>query len=155
MARMKSEQGLKPSVLDRLIDPESSGTAWRPGYGLQQMLDVIRRDVEELLNTRQTADGPPGLHRSIFAFGLPDLSAFDVVTADQQRALGQILEETIQSFEPRLRDVVVSISEFDEEKKQAIKFRVDARLAVEPYDDVIFQTVLELTTGHYSVEKLS
>ena len=153
MSQIKSQQGLKPSVLDRLIDPDSRGTAWRPGYGLQQMLDVIRRDVEDLLNTRQSAHGPPGLNRSVYAFGLPDLTSFDVVTADQQNALGKVLEQTIQSFEPRLRDVRVTVKHMDESKDRAIEFRVESCLAVEPYDDVAFQTVLELTTGRYSVKQ--
>ena len=47
-------QGLMPSILDRLIDPDSAGTDARRGYGLTQMLEVIRRDLEDLLNTRQS-----------------------------------------------------------------------------------------------------
>jgi hypothetical protein len=34
--------GLMPSILDRLIDPESQGTVWRQGYGIDQMVEASR-----------------------------------------------------------------------------------------------------------------
>ena len=53
-----------PSVLDRLIDPDSDGTAWQRGYGVEQMIDAVRRDLEDLLNThRIVADIPAGSPR--------------------------------------------------------------------------------------------
>ena len=36
-----------PSIVDRLIDPASAGTDARRGYSLQQMLEMIRRDLED------------------------------------------------------------------------------------------------------------
>ena len=44
-----------PSLLDRLIDPEADGTTFKHGYSVQQMVAAVYRDLEELLNTRQTA----------------------------------------------------------------------------------------------------
>jgi predicted component of type VI protein secretion system len=35
---------------------------------------------------------------------------------------------------------------------RSVKFRIDARLCVDPAPEVAFDTVLELTTGHYSVK---
>ena len=90
--RIPAEQGLKPSLLDRLIDPGSAGTEWRPGYGLNQVLDVLRRDLEDLLNTRQTARGPLGLSKSIYAFGLPDLTTFEAISPQQKEELGKALD---------------------------------------------------------------
>jgi type VI secretion system protein ImpF len=152
----KSEQGLKPSILDRLIDPDSAGTAWRPGYGLQQTLEVLRRDLEDLLNTRQTTKSLPGLQQSIHGYGLPELSSFEVITPDQKREVGNVLERTVRAFEPRLRDIQVTLNiEGDKNNERAVSFRIEARLSVEPYDDVAFQTVLELSTGRYSVQQTS
>ncbi len=153
MSRISPQQSLKPSVLDRLIDPDSAGTAWRLGYGLPQILEVVRRDLEDLLNTRQTAQGPPGLARSIYAYGLPDLTSFEAITPEQKAALGRVLEQTIRTFEPRLQAVHASLTTAEGQNERTLAFRVDARLAVEPYDDVTFQTILELSTGHYSVQK--
>src|SRR5262249_27140855 len=82
------ERGLQPSLLDRLIDPESAGTAILIGYDERKMRDAVRRDLEELLNTRQTHVGlSPGyveLNRSILAYGLPDLVSLEAITAKQR-----------------------------------------------------------------------
>ncbi len=110
--------------------------------------------MEDLLNTRQTALGPEGLNRSIFAFGFPELTTLDVITPEQKLELGRIIEQTISYFEPRLRDILVTLTVGDkEDHERALAFRIDARLAVEPYDDVSFQTILEISTGHYKVEE--
>jgi type VI secretion system protein ImpF len=153
MSRVTPQQGLKPSILDRLIDPESDGTAWRPGYGLQQMLSVLRRDLEELLNTRQTARGPQALQRSIYAYGLPDLTSFEAITPQQKMELGEVIRRTVMGFEPRLQHVQVTLVASEEQRDRVLQFRIDAQFAVEPFDDVTFQTLLELKTGHYSVQQ--
>jgi type VI secretion system protein ImpF len=59
MAQLDPNDGILPSILDRLIDPDSGGTAWRRGYGVQEMTEVVQRDLEDLLNTRQTHVGLP------------------------------------------------------------------------------------------------
>src|SRR5205085_2465499 len=56
MARVDPKLGLMPSVLDRLVDPASAGTEGQRGYTLNQMMEAVRKDLEELLNTRQTLD---------------------------------------------------------------------------------------------------
>lgn len=149
------ELGLQPSILDRLIDPESAGTAILVGYDERKMLAAVRRDLEELLNTRQTqADLPESfaeLHRSILAYGLPDLTSFDAVTPDDRRRIGQMIEKIIERFEPRLRDVRATVLTPGESRERTIRFRVDARLCLDPAPEVAFDTVLELSTGRYAV----
>lgn len=152
MAKVDSKQGLKPSILDRLIDPESGGTAYRPGYGVVQMLEVVRRDLEDLLNTRQTVQGLKGLQKSIYCYGFPDLTNYNGLTPAQREEIGGLLSGIVFNHEPRLRDVQVEILEPDE-RKQSVQFKINASLAVEPFSDVAFHTVLELTTGHYSVKQ--
>ncbi|MCI0462837.1 MAG: type VI secretion system baseplate subunit TssE [Gemmataceae bacterium] len=155
---MPTEQGFLPSILDRLIDPDSSGTAWRQGYGMEQMLEAVRRDLEELLNTRQTSgDLPRGLQqtrKSIHAFGLPDLTSFHALTSDQREKLARTLEETVAAFEPRLRDIRATLHFTDDDlKKRTVRIRIEARVAVDPAPEVAFDTVLELMTGQHSVQK--
>ena len=84
-----------PSILDRLLDPESGGTAWRRGYGADQMFRAVTRDLEDLLNTRQSHAGLPpeyeNLHTSIFAFGLPDLTSLEAASIDQRKAIARVI----------------------------------------------------------------
>lgn len=155
MARESAEDGLMPSILDRLIDSDSAGTAWRRGYGVDQMLDVVRRDLEDLLNTRQSHSGLPEefreVHRSIVAYGLPDLVSLNAITPQEREEIGRRLEEVISLFEPRLRDVRATMVQSGDTKERHIRFRVEARLALDPAPDVAFDTVLELASGQYSI----
>jgi type VI secretion system protein ImpF len=156
MARNNLNDGLMPSVLDRLIDPNSGGTKAQPGYTLEQMIAAVQRDLEELLNTRQSHEDLPveftELHNSVLAYGLPDLNSLNAITPRQRAQIGQLLETGIQRFEPRLCQVRAVALEAGESKDRAIRFRVTARLNVDPAPEVAFDTVLELTTGHYSVK---
>ena len=156
MADGKQQQGVMPSLLDRLIDPHSGGTEWRHGYGVEQVLDVVRRDLEDLLNTRQTAtDVPRGLPRlanSIYAFGLPDLISLNAVTPAQREEIARALESTITRYEPRLHDIRAGLVVSEEDTKQrSVRFRIEAKVGADPAPEVAFETVLELTTGQHSV----
>lgn len=156
MTRLSSMQGLMPSMLDRLIDPESAGTIARRGYSIEQMVDVVRRDLEDLLNTRlsQITVSPEFAHlrASVFAFGLPDFTSTNAYTHEQRGALGRIIEVTVERFEPRLRNVRAILAKESDGEIRSVKFHIDARLRVEPSPEVGFETTLELTTGHASIK---
>lgn len=145
-----------PSIIDRLIDPDSGGTSARRGYGVDEMIEAVLRDLDELLNARQTHAGLPEelaeVRNSIVAYGLPDLTSLNAVTPDQRADIGRILEEVINRFEPRLKDVRASLLDPGDGKTRAVQFRIEARLCVEPAPELAFDTVLELTTGRYSVK---
>lgn len=157
MSHLDPRQGLMPSVLDRLIDADADGTTWRHGYGVGQMIAAVHRDLEDLLNTRETAVGLPAdcaeVRNSIVAFGMPDLTAVEAITPTQRAAIGRLLEAIIQRHEPRLRDIRATLLEPDQAVQRTVKFRVEARLRVDPAPEVAFDTVLELSTGHSSITR--
>jgi len=156
MARDSFEQGLMPSIIDRLIDPESGGTAWRHGYGVDEMVDAVRRDLEELLNTRQShgqaAELFSEVRQSVLAYGLPDITSLNSITLQQRAEIGRVIEAAVARFEPRLRDISAAMIEGGDGKERTVKFRIAARLNVDPAPDVAFDTILELTSGRYSVQ---
>jgi type VI secretion system protein ImpF len=156
MARPDPQQGLMPSMLDRLIDPESAGTAWRRGYGEEQVVTAVLRDLEDMLNTRPAFDGSadefPQVQRSIVAFGLPDLGMFPANTPEQRAALGQALETAILRFEPRLCEVRASLLDSVDNKTRTVRFRIDAKLNMHPSPQISFETVGDLSTGRYTVQ---
>jgi type VI secretion system protein ImpF len=145
-----------PSILDRLIDPDTGGTAWRRGYGIEQMVETVHRDLEDLLNTRESHQGLPEefteLYHSVLAYGLPDLTSLNAITPQQRDEIGRVLEAVIGRFEPRLRDVRAKLLDPGNEKERTVRFHIEARLNVDPAPEVDFDTILELTTGHYSVK---
>jgi type VI secretion system protein ImpF len=158
MARIDPQQALMPTVLDRLIDHESGGTAWKRGYSVAQMVDAVQRDLEDLLNTRQSyADLPEAfneLRGSIMGYGLPDLTSLNAFTQQQREDIGRVLEASIARFEPRLKDVRASLLSPSDEKERTLKFRIEARLCLDPAPEVVFDTVLEMYTGRYSVSQV-
>ncbi len=158
MAQIDPQQGLQPSVLDRLIDPEAMGTTWRRGYGLADMVNVVRRDLEDLLNTRRhepeaLATEWPEIERSILGYGLPDLTSLDTITPQQREEIGRLLEAIVLRYEPRLREVRATLVDPGDNKQPTVRFRIDARLSVDPAPEVAFETILELTSGHSSVKQ--
>src|SRR5262249_25358330 len=150
------ELGLQPSILDRLIDPESAGTAILIGYDERKMLTAVRRDLEDLLNTRQTHVGMPQgyqqLHNSIVAYGLPDLLTLEAITAKHREEIAHQIQQIIEMFEPRLKDIRVTYVPGENKAERSIKFKVDARLSVDPSPEVAFDTVLELSSGQYEIK---
>src|SRR5262249_25855755 len=126
----------------------------------------VRRDLENLLNTRRASfrqigiDHLPEVQRSIVGYGLPDYVSADAATARQREKIGQLITELIEAFEPRLYDVVVTVRDPETVKQQkrddfqntALYFHIQARLRMDPSPDVAFDTILESTKGRHQVE---
>jgi type VI secretion system protein ImpF len=175
MPRADSLQAWKPSVLDRLSDPAAGGSVGREGYGLRQIEEAVRRDLEDLLNTRRPPDtwtdedgherpffeGLEEVPTSIANYGLRDLVRLDALTPEDRGTFAAHIAEVIANFEPRLTDVRVTVRDpeevekarRDDFRKTALYFHISARLALDPSPDVAFETVLELTKGHHQVLK--
>lgn len=139
---------LVPSILDRLLGGDM-GDSW---YTLDEMYSAVRRDLEDLLNTHappnELPEGCDFLNRSIAVYGLPDLASLVLRSEKEGVAVSAILEDILCRFETRLRDIRVhQISDPDGEKQFLMKFQIEARMSVDPFPAVAFETILELSTG--------
>lgn len=158
MPRTDNEVRVTPSVLDRLLDYEpelSREPLTTRAKSLRQFKAAVRRDLEWLLNTRQIAEGlPPELKEtndSLAAYGLPDFTTLSMENAADQKQIKREIEETIRRFEQRLENVVVSF-ESGRATERELRFRIDARLRIDPSPEPIsFDTVLQLGSGEYLV----
>lgn len=161
MPRTDNEARITPSVLDRLIDyePEMSREAIASrSKSMRQLKESVKRDLEWLLNTRQTAGTfSPELREvasSLAAFGLPDFTSISVKNPADRLRMQRALEAAINIFEPRLEGVIVTLQPMENLLQQSMHFRVDARLRVEPAPEpVTFDTVLQLDSGEYLVKE--
>ena len=120
------------------------------------MVDAVRRDLEDLLNTRQSHQGMPEefveLYDSVATYGLPDFSSVDANKSGQRKSIGKIIEGIINKFEPRLRDVeAVPIDDPNDQNSQRVSLHITARLNLDPSPEVGFDTVVELMSGHTSI----
>jgi type VI secretion system protein ImpF len=157
MARNEvQQQGLMPSLIDRLIDPDAEGTAFRYGYSLEQVIDSVRRDLEDLLNSHPAfTKVPPAfteLTNSVLQFGMVDLMAYDASTPGKRDELARLIEDVVNRFEPRLRDVKAILAEKPGADDRSLRFHIEAKVNVDPAPEVAFETVLELMTGHASIK---
>lgn len=154
------KMGLMPSVLDRIIDPDSLGTKSNPGFSLTDMVASVRRDVEELLNTRQNLDKAiddyPLLANSVYRFGLPEVVSMRATSPEDRQKVARLLEKSIALYEPRLSNIrAVLITDSVGAQSGTLNFRVEARLRLDPAPEVVFETLLEFATGQSRVGEAS
>lgn len=146
--------GYVPSVLDRLVDASlaKAGPLWCDERALA---DAVRRDIEQLLNTRQSVEGLqafPDLQESLLGFGLPDPKLFNWESAASRLLFMRTIEAVIRQHEPRVAHVQVSLVE-DNAPRNQLHFRIDAKLRGDHAPDVVFDTMLRLGTGHFETQE--
>ncbi len=149
---MADEEQLLPSILDRLVDPESRGTVGRPGYSVAQMALAIQQDLELLLNSR--CDDSESVQRyrlyaRVAGYGLPDLAALSRLGDIEREGICRILEERILRYEPRLKDVHVTLTEGQQRNPLHLELHLRAVLSVDPAPELAFDTVLDLGSGEF------
>lgn len=160
MARSSLEPAVSLSVLDRLIDEDprtSSEPQLSRSQSVQQLKDAVRRDLEWLLNTRRVAEPPDEalreVNHSVYAFGLPDFTAFSFASAKEQAKLLRCIQTAIKKYEPRLTNLRIIELGASDPKTRTLHIRVEGLLAMDPAPEhVSFDTVLELASGQYEVE---
>lgn len=116
----------------------------------------VSRDLEHLLNTRSEgarliSDAFPECRKSLLTFGIPDFSAYSLLSPQDRDRIRRQLEQAISLHEPRLSRVRISL-EAPAPLERALRFRVDALLALEQdREKVQFDAVLQLSTQVYQV----
>jgi type VI secretion system protein ImpF len=160
MAKREIERTVQPSIIDRLTDenPRTSAEA-KPRYAesLRQYKLSVQRDLEWLLNTRRTPELPPDdlpeLNRSLYTYGIPDITSYSRDSLAARKRLLRHVEESLRLFEPRLTNVRISLVDQEgEEKRRELRFVVEATLQLDPSpEQVTFDTVLQFSSGQYDV----
>ncbi len=161
MARWEPDQTVAQSVLERLIDRDPQNPASEPpltrAQSVRQLKASVRRDLEWLLNSRRTPE-PAGseyqeLEKSLFNFGLPDLSSLNWQSQRDRQKLCRMLEQALTTFEPRLRRARVLLLEASAAAQHVLRFQIEGMLDMSPAPEHIsFDTVLQLSSGEYQVK---
>jgi type VI secretion system protein ImpF len=159
MARTDSSVHVTLSVFDRLIDNEPTARTDPPqgrSQSLRQLKASLRRDLEWLLNTRRSVlevkDSTLEIERSLFNYGLPDISSLGVHSVQDQKRLLWMIESTIANFEPRIADARVTMEQVAGNSR-VMRFQIQGLLRIDPAPErVTFDTVLELASGEYEVK---
>lgn len=153
---------LLPSIVDRLLDDEpdvSTEPAWSWAQDTRALRQSVARDLEALLNTRQTApelmrDSPDAeISQSVLTYGLPDLTSTGTASQEACEGLRWSVEEAVRRFEPRLFDVRVTLQDPETSYDRKLRLVVEAWLAMDPEPlPVVFDTEVEPAAGIYTVK---
>ncbi|VAW68070.1 Uncharacterized protein ImpF [hydrothermal vent metagenome] len=163
MARVDKKKKLRPSILDRLFDNDLNNNVevdLDQHQKLKQLRDSVRRDLENLLNTRfrmiEPADEYSELKKSLLNYGLPDLATVNISDSEKRKKFIQHLESILIEFEPRFKTVKVTYMENSDILDRTLRFRIDATLYADPSPEVVvFDSILEPVTRNVNVEELS
>jgi type VI secretion system protein ImpF len=156
---LEQSEHVQASILDRLLDDEpgnSEESAQKRGVEFRQVMASVRRDLENLLNTRRVIITPPvsftEVTNSLFVYGLPDFSSRNPTRVSVMDQLRLEITKTIVRFESRLRNVNVVVDSTGSSRD--LRFRISAVLVVDPISEpVVFNTDFDLNRSSYSISK--
>lgn len=163
MSRIDKKKNLRPSIIDRLIDDEPHLEVEAEKQRHQQIRELrnsVRRDLENLLNTRYRLVEPPliypQLENSLLNYGLPDLATVNIIDVDKKKEFTRSLEKILRDYEPRFKSVKVTYLDNKDSIDRAVRFRVNATLYADPAPEVVvFDSVLEPISRTVNVEESS
>ena len=144
MAR-EFEGNITQSVVDRLLDLEPRELV-DPQFSRAKMLKEyrtsVRRDLQWLLNTRRINEAAgedlPDCKKSLYNYGLPDFTTYSLNSSNDRADLSGHIQDTINQFEPRLRDVRVTVLDSESGDTRILRFKIEALLQMDPAPEQIF-----------------
>ncbi len=142
LAEPRREKGAPIPLFERLIDDDVGETSEIPPrrfYNRFELIQSIEREVYRILNTRSTAKRGEYnfLDQEAQNFGLPkmfglmDFSQYDGANTGHWSKIAKLAELAIETYEPRLKNVRISIHSFDRQE-QSLMANVEADLNM-PY----------------------
>ena len=156
----ENQPNLQASILDRLIDLEPGLSREPVQYrflSLGQAKASVVRDLENLLNTKRSIMVPPAEYRevnsSLFVYGLQDFTSQNPKSPMVRQQLRQQIERTISRFEPRLKNVKVTL-ETSAQNERNLRFRINALLVVDPVaEPITFDSYFDVSRGEYVISR--
>jgi len=157
MTRVPNNQPLELSVLDRLAEEGGSSRQHGSVAALEDLKQAVRRDLENLLNTRwRCTVWPPDLEEletSLVNYGIPDVSGANLGSEADKEHFRQIVRQVIQRYEPRLTSVQVQTLKNSDALDRTMRFSIEGMLRARPHPEpVAFSTSVEPTSASVTVE---
>ena len=159
MAEFDHKKPLKPSVFDRLIGNVDSAVAGGGGaQNLSKLKETVRRDLENLLNTRwRVTAWPPSLEElndSLVNYGIPDFSGHNMGSSHDREEFRTIVENAIRRYEPRFTKVSLKMARQKDFSDRTLRFQIEAEIHAVPYPEpVVFDSLLEPGDSNFKVKR--
>jgi type VI secretion system protein ImpF len=129
MADSRNTGGARALLFERLVKLESQQKEPFRILTREELWNSVCRELGQLLNTRC----PVPLHllgeeeRTVINYGIPDFTSLSPQNTSDRQLIANIIGQTIAAFEPRLRNVRVSVEKFDGDER-TLHVTVDADL---------------------------
>ena len=115
------------ALLDRLID-EHSDRAGDDLPSLSRLKEGLRRDLENLLNTRRRFLRPPSdldqLNESLLNYGMDDLTNESVNSPQFRHDFVIMVEDVLRRLEPRISQFEVVLLDNPDPIDRTLRFRI-------------------------------
>lgn len=136
MYQTQDKNSVNAPLLDRLIDHEPQTHTEKIVFNtvsVDELHENIKQNLEHLLNSRIKGGPYPKefieLRQSCLNYGIPDFSGYNFLNDQSHHDLCQIIQKTIETFEPRLNHITVHMIESDEiEIKRSLSIRIEATI---------------------------
>ncbi len=159
MSRVLIMKGYALGLFDKLM-AGSSGASSNvvASLTLEEMKDVVAKDLESLLNTRTVMSEMllsryPECSKSIINYGLNDFAGLSLSSANDRNYICRSLEQAIARHEPRLRNVSASL-ELEDGSTNRLNFAIAALLVLKmEQEPVNFDAVLQPSSLQYTITK--
>jgi len=150
MAREAEELPVRASILDRLIDDDPASQTdphVTPRREMKQLQLAIRRDLNDMLNTRQRCLSTPAelkeLCDTILNYGLPDLAGLNLAAYEDKDVVLRAVDQAVRRFEPRFKSVAVKHNDGPGEQR-TLRFEIDASVHADPEPErVVFDSQVD------------
>jgi len=116
------------TLFERLRDPGARDLSSTPS--LEALARSIHRNLQRMLNSRQ------GHALAALDYGAPDLTDLASTVHESTREIEERIRDTIEKYEPRLRDVEVSFAEEHEDVLTA-SFEIVGRIVLDDEDAAV------------------
>ena len=118
--------------------------------------DSVKRDLEWLLNTRQVVDDRlpdyPEVSRSVYAYGLPDITSINMGAIHDQNELLRRMERCIEFFDKRLTKTEIMLEPMIG-LNRVLRFSISGIVLMDPApEEIVIDTILDPASGEYEVK---
>ena len=149
---------IRPSLMSLLTDeePRRSSESQLPGTKPSELVEALVRDLRHLLNTRVRCVHWEDRSKSGEApwdYGLPDFSGADADGIGRNALVARWIVDAIRQYEPRLTRVTVTPATSPSGSTRRLVFRIEAKMTTEPYQNLVFSSRLESSTGRFGVDE--
>lgn len=153
-AEPKLLHGAPIPLFDKLIDTDLSLNEEIPPkrfYNRFELMQSIQTELSRILNTRANAKkvdydqlaAEPMNFALPQMYGLADFSQYDATSKGNYPRIAKLCENAIRIFEPRLKNAIVTITEFDNNKAR-LSAIIDAELNMKDFQgEVTFPMEIE------------